>query len=307
MTGAELTTPTSTPPERRSLGGLIVPLLLIALGAAFLAANLGYLPPISFRRVMSLWPIVLILVGFEVLLGRRQPLVALTLQLATIALGVALLAASPAGLFASATAPVSSATVPREGATALVLRLSGGAGDFTVTGGASALVEARSSSEGMEVETDREGGRAEVSIGGADGLFRFPGAGEGHHVAVAVASDIPAEIRVEAGAGDLRVDLSEVKTTSARIDAGAGDIVVVLPEPEGDVRIEIGSGAAEVVIEVPAGVEARVTVSGGAVSLDSTNSRLAARDGSAETPGYANASSRVTVSIDAGAASVHIR
>jgi hypothetical protein len=303
-----MTEPTSGTEEprapRRSMGGVIVPLLLIGLGAAFLAGNLGYLPPISLRAVLGLWPLVLILVGLEVLFARRQPLLALALQLLVIALGVALVAGQPSGLFKPNTALTSSETVARDGATALTLGVSLGAGDLTVSGGSAALVDARVTGGEMRVRTERRDGRVEVDIDPEHEIDLFP---SGVELDVAVASDVPVDLQVEAGAGDLRVDMRGLRVTRAQVEAGAGDITVVLPTPQGEVAVRVESGAAEITIEVPDGVEVRISVSGGAVSTDSDNARLRVDAGRAETSGYASASDRVTVTVEAGAASVHIR
>jgi hypothetical protein len=290
----------------RSLGGLILPLILIGLGAAFLLANLGYLRPISLRALIEVWPIALILIGIEMLLGRRQPLVAFGLQLVALALAVALVASQSAGLLSPASAATTSDTVARDGATALALDVSTDMGDLTITGGASALVETRATGGGIEVSTEREDGRAQVEVG-PDRHFVLPFQGLRTDLEVVVAGDIPAALRVEIGAGDARLDLRGLRITDARVDAGAGDVFVSLPTPQGEVALDIDAGAAEITIEVPSGVEARVTVEGGAVSLDSVNARLTASGRTAQTAGYATASARVTVTIDAGAASVHIR
>jgi hypothetical protein len=298
--------PSIEKPAPRSLGGLILPLILIGLGVAFLLANLGYLPPISIRALADVWPIALILIGIEVLLGRRQPLLGLGLQLVAIALAVAIVASQSAGLTSSATGTTSSETVARDGATALVLDVDSHMGDISIAGGAVALVAMRATGGGVDVSTDRENGRVEVEIDPKHDLV-LPFQGFRTDLEVAIASDVPTSIRLDVGAGDARLDLRELRITQVSIDAGAGDIFISLPVPQGDVAMEIDAGAAGITIEVPSGVEARVTLSGGAVSLDSTNSRMPASGGTAQTAGYAAASSRVTVSIDAGAASVHIR
>lgn len=293
-------------PAPRSLGGLILPLILIGLGVAFLLANLGYLPPISIRALADVWPIVLILIGIEVLLGRRQPLLGLALQLVALALAVAIVASQSAGLLTSASATTTTDTVARDGATALALDLDGHAGDVSITGGASALVQTRATGGEVRITTDREGGTARVEIEPRRELM-VPFQGLRNDLDVALASDIPASIQLDIGAGDIRLDLRDLRITSVNVDAGAGDIFIALPTPQGQVAVDIDAGAAGVTIEVPSGVEARVTVTGGAVSMESNNSRLMVSDRVAETAGYAAASSRVTVTIEGGAASVHIR
>lgn len=284
-----------------------MPLILIGLGVVFLLGNLGYLAPISIRAVASLWPLILVLVGIEILFAKREPLLALGLQLVAIALGVALVAAQPAGLFAPVGATSSEEIVARDGAASLDLSVSGGAGDFVVSGGAAALVEARSQGRAIRVRTERDAGRAEVHVDHASAFDLFPFGDGGISVQVRVASDVPVSITLEGGAGDFRLDMSEMRVIEADVQAGAADVVLVLPRPQGEVPVRVEAGAAEITIEVPDGVEARVSTSGGAVSLNSDNGRLPVSDHAAQTAGYASASARVTVTVEAGAVSVRIR
>lgn len=292
----------------RSRGGLLVPLILIGLGVAFLLGNLGYLPPISIRAVLLLWPLILVLVGIEILFARREPLLALLLQLVAIALGVALVAAQPNGLFAPASsgATTSEESVARDGTMSLDLRVSGGAGRYEVVGGATGLVDARSTGGELRVRTDRSGDTTDVHVL-ADVQFDIFRPIVPREVVVRVASDLPVTVHLEGGAGDFRLDMSAMRVTRAEVEAGAADVVIVLPTPQGEVPVHVEAGAAEITVEVPDGVEARISTSGGAVSLDSDNPRLPASGGAAQTAGYASATSRVTVTVEAGAVSVRIR
>lgn len=288
--------------------GLLFPAVLIGIGVLFLLGNLGYIPPLSLRALFQLWPVILIVIGIEAILGRRQPWLALVLEIAVIAGAIAVAAAQPAGLFApAAQAGPSEAIVQRENATALALRVSGGAGDYRISGGATALVEARTEHGPIRARTTRRDGTAEVRVEPGDfrdELFRF-GAPQG--VTVKAASDIPTSVRLDSGAGDFTLDLRDMHVTEVRIGTGASQTHLVLPTPRGEVPVRIDAGAATVEIEVPAGVEARVTTRGGAISVSSTNPRLAISGGSGETAGYATARDRVTVTFDGGAASVTIR
>ena len=82
--------------------GLVWPLLLIAFGLVFLAANFGFIGPVSVAALLSLWPLILILVGIDIAIGRRWPVVALDATAAVIAVGIALVTLNPtttAGIF----------------------------------------------------------------------------------------------------------------------------------------------------------------------------------------------------------------
>jgi hypothetical protein len=74
-------------------GGLLVPAILIALGGLFLLGNAGVIAPLSVRSVLSLWPLLPLLAGIQMLIGRDRPSLALGLQLGALALGLALVLA----------------------------------------------------------------------------------------------------------------------------------------------------------------------------------------------------------------------
>lgn len=303
----DVTTPVVEPtPRRERPRGLLFPAILITVGVLLLLGNFGYIPPISVGALLRLWPVLLIVGGIEAILGRHQPWAALGLEIAVIAGALALTAVQPLGLFYVGATGSSEAIVQREGATSLSLRVTGGAGEYLITGGATALVEARTGSGEIQARTSRSGGRAEVRVEPVAGdIFRIGAPPSG--VTVKVASDVPASLRLDGGAGEFTLDMRDIVVTDARVGTGASKTRVILPTPRGDVPVRIDAGAASVEIEVPSGVEARISTRGGAISINSTNPRVAIASGSGETSGYSAAKDRVTVSFEGGAASVTIR
>lgn len=294
--------------ENRPRRGLLFPALLITLGVVFLLGNLGLIPPVSVRAIVSLWPLILIVIGIEMLLARQRPALALVLEVVAMALGVALVIGQPVtGLFAGS-ASSTEVSIPRDGAGSLELKVNGGAGRYVLTGGAAALVEARSDGADLRARTDRFGDRAEVRLEPVHpfDLLRF-GPDPVADVRIRIASDVPTSFDLDLGAGDFTIDLRGVAVSSVRLSTGASRVRIVLPLPKGDIPVRVEAGAASVTLEVPEGVEARVTIRGGAVGVSSENLRLPVRGGSAETGGYAAARDRVTVTVDAGATSVTIR
>ncbi len=288
--------------------GLFWPILLIAIGLVFLLVNFGYIRPISAVALISLWPLILILIGVDIAIGRRWPLAALGIDVAIIAAGLALVAAQPVypqwfvfGGSTSTGAGQTHVSAPRAGARSLNFRLNGGAGTFTVSGGASDLVEVTSDEDNLNLRTSGSD-RADVRVDQSDRGVRF-GPNVATHVDARIASDIPTSLDVNAGAGEFTIDLSDVKVTDARVNVGAASLRLVLPRPSGDVSITVSAGASSVIIEVPDGVEARIATSGALMSVRSENPRIAG----SETSGYASASDRVSVRVTAGASSVVIR
>ena len=293
--------------------GLFWPLVLIVIGLVFLLANFGLIPPLSGLALIDLWPLILILIGIDIAIGRRWPVAALVADVAVIGLGLVLVAANPSVLAGpiviterdeSGAPRVSTVTVPREDAKSLSLRLSGGAGRFTIAGGSSSdLVHASSTRDDLRIRSSiRVGDRQDVRLDqfGSNG-FRF-GPSTPANVDIVIANDVPTALQMDAGAGEFVIDLSDTKLTSARINVGAASLRVVLPKPTGDVSVDITAGASSVVIDVPDGVEARVTTTGALMS-----SRTSSRFSGSDTAGYATAKDRVTVRVTAGVSSVLVR
>ena len=288
-------------------GGVFGPVLLIAIGLLFLASNLGYLGPVSWFQLLQLWPLLLVLGGIDLAIGRRAPVLALLIAIVVIGGAVALVAAQPGFVFGGPRAIGGEAgiTVPRGAVRTLELRVAGGAARYTIGGGATALVEAVSDRSDLRlVEDRRSGDAATVRLEQSDQPFTFAG-GRGN-VDIKVASDVALTLRFDAGAGDFTVDLRDLKVRELRSATGAAAMRVVLPRPDGDIPIRLDSGASSITVEVPDGVEARVSTSGLA-STRSASGRFTGRGNDLESPGYATARDRVTVTIKAGASSVTVR
>jgi hypothetical protein len=290
--------------------GLFWPLLLIVIGLVFLLANFGLIAPISVLALASLWPLILILVGLDIAIGRRWPLAALAADVLVIGAGLLLVATQPQvglGLFTFGDGTgtgASSASVERSDAKTLALRLNAGASRYTLHGAdlGGAAVRAQSDREDLVLrDPTRTGDRLSVRIDQGVGV-RF-GFVHSTSVDTMIASDLPTSLRIDAGAGEFTLDLSNVKLTDAQVSVGAASLLLVSPTPSGDVPITVSAGASSVVIEIPAGVEARVTNSGGITTTRYDNPRFSG----SETSGYASAKDRVTIKITSGAGSVVVR
>lgn len=287
--------------------GLVWPLLLIAVGILFLAANFGAIAPVRVLDVLNLWPLILVLVGIDLALAHRWPLAALGADLLVILLGVALVVAQPSvptWLSAGTATGESSVSVPRGDATSLALRVNGGAGTYRIAGGAGALLEATSDQSDLRIQSSRRSnGSVDVRLDQSEDRAPFHVGSSATHIEVRISSGVPASLDLNMGAGDFVLDLADVAVTDARVNVGAASLRLVAPRPTGDVAITVSAGASSVVIEIPDGVEARVTTSGALTSLRSENPRLVG----SETTGYAASKDHVTIRVTAGASSVTIR
>jgi hypothetical protein len=306
--------------------GLFWPLLLITIGLVFLLVNFGYVPGVTAVQLLSLWPLLLILAGVDLAIGRRWPLAALGIDVAVIALGLALLVTQPTAFSTpfffdhdvNGAPGQRDLTVERRSVNSLSLEINGGAGRFGVTGGSTMLVETHSPNEDLRLrraDYDKNGEHADVRI---EHIGSRRVGGVTANVETRIASNVPTDLEINGGAGEFIIDLSDVTISNAEINVGAATLTLTLPRPSlttaapgakpvGDIKIELNAGASSIVIEVPDGVEARITTTGALLTLRSSNARVSASGSVAETSGYASAQQRVTVRVTAGASSVTVR
>jgi hypothetical protein len=240
--------------------------------------------------------VVLVLLGALILLNNAGLLLldwGVTWPLLVIAAGLVIMAGAFMGRGADAVA-LQSVTIPAEDARRLELTLRLGAGRYALAAGTAELVDVTANEPSIESQVDRLGDLARVRLSPAAERWGWTWHG-GFEWRIAVARDIPTMLDVRAGAGDFALDLTDVSIVSAQIGIGAAELRVVLPRPRGDVPIRVEGGAASMTFQVPPEVEARVTTSG-----------LVTMSGRSETPGYATAADRVTVTVTGGAASVRV-
>jgi len=295
--------------------GVFWPLLLIALGVLFLMGNFGLISGVSWRAILSLWPLLLVLIGLDIAFARRWPLPTLAAEILVIVAGLALAAtSSTVGFFGFPTGGgngVADVSAPRGGATAMSVTVNGGAGHYRVSRGATGSDDALA--EQAVIEDLRLRADLRVDQVGPEGLFRNTGQVD---IDVHLASDVPTSFTMNSGAGEFDVDLSDVRVTDVRMNTGASTLRLVLPKPSGDVAVRIDAGASNLVVTVPDGVDARISTSGGLLTLRSDNVRLGEGGGtggcvacgsSVQTSGYSSAKDRVTVTMTAGASSITVR
>jgi hypothetical protein len=103
--------------NHRRYPSLVWPIVLITAGVMFLLSNLGVLE-VDFWQLWRLWPVLLILGGLDIILGRRSfvgNLVVVTLTVAIMTGTVILLAAAPDYLAPSTSGGVESIDEPLDG------------------------------------------------------------------------------------------------------------------------------------------------------------------------------------------------
>ena len=292
--------------------GLVLPGLLILIGAVALAANLNLVQWDALYRLLDLWPVVLILVGVEVVLR------GLTTRHAASAIGLVLVLLTALGAIAYVVLapPIpsggqtldSSEPVSELSAAALDLRF--GAADVNVHGESlgGALFKSHIEYAGRkpDVSFDRPTGRLTISDSSQDFRFLFGPPGR-RRIDLALETSLPWSIDISGGASHAVLALGNVSVRSVNLSGGANNVTVTLGRPSGTVAVDISGGASSITIHRPAGVAASLNANGGANSIRLDDRHLASfGESSAQTADYDTATDRYLVDVSGGASNVSV-
>lgn len=276
----------ATTPRRRSLGGAV---LLIVIGALLLYVTLNpNLDP--WPLFQHYWPLILIFVGLGKLLdyvwmrGHESSGAGGGISGGTIALillvvifGLALFHGH--GRSRSRTAH-DTRSVERRGAESVRATLDMPAGNFSLSGGATNLLEADfdyNQSEGKpNVRYDVSGKRGELSIS-QDSESNVHFAGRHNSWDLRFNNDVPLELKLNMGAGHGNLNLRGLSLTRLDVEVGAGQMTLDLTgDWKKDLQADIQGGVGTATIRLPKKVGVVVNASGG---IGSVNAHGLKRDG----------------------------
>ena len=263
-----------------------------------------------------MWPVALVAVGASLVLSRVRVWLGSLAFLVILSAGFG----SAWGLAAAGEGPVihrQAIAVNTGNATAARLELQVAAGSLTLDAEAppdlllAGELESRTTGDTYSIsEAQRPGGRSVIRLNNAAGreYSIFPGQAPSEEWTLHLTPHIPTEIRVDAGAAEIDLDLRNLDLQRLEIKAGAADIDVVMPAAAGKTEASIEVGAASLRITVPEGVAARIVVDAGLSSIQVDEGRFAQLKGDVYTsPDFARAANRLDITIDAGASHVEIR
>lgn len=289
--------------------GLFWPAVLILVGLVALLANAGVISSDRLNLLVDLWPLVLVVIGLELiarrgLQGAAGEVAAVLIVLVAVggALAYVVLAPNPNGTSTmSATAPVGNLEHAD-------LEIDVGAATITIQGGApdGTLYQASIEYSGPkpQVSLDTSSGRLKISQGDTSfGVFRT----NRFKLRLLVDSSLPWTIVTNSGAATDTYNLANVNLRSIELNTGASREDITLGRPSGIVPISVNGGALTVSLHRPAGTEASVSVSGGVVSLDADNEhRRGIGSQSWQSSGFAGATDAYRVEVNGGACTVSI-
>jgi len=296
--------------------GLLFPLVLIAIGVIVLLVNTGVLSPEAVQRLGDLWPLLLVILGLQLILNHTMPrqqatLIGLGAAAVIVVAAVAYATLAPAAPLGTQhfdsserLGGLSAATVDVNYSAASIEVQAGSLGD--------SLYQAHVDYPGDEnpptISLDQVSGTLEIRDNSNFSPFHLFGSNR-RHVMVTLTDRIPWTIQVGGGTANLRLDLRHLELSKLQVSGGANQLDGQLPSPKGTVVIDVSGGASNVTLQAPAHSDWRVAISGGvsAVTINGSSSGNLGGNFQQQSPGYDAATNRFDIEISGGASHIDFR
>jgi hypothetical protein len=286
------------------------PAILILTGVVALVAETGAISGERLLRLADLWPLILIVIGLELM--NRRVLQGPRRDLATAL--IVLVAVGGAVVYVAVRGPVSDTTQTMNTSDAVgslnqaTLDVDAGAATMTVEGSSSLgsdLYRAHIEYAGTKpaISLDRTTGNLRIFKNNDFSFF----ANRRFVLDMQLNSAVSWNISANSGASNDTLKLSSVKVGLITLNAGASHADITLGRPTGIVRISVDGGAITLRLHRPIGSEAFVHVSGGAVNLNADGRELhGVGDETWQSAGYDGAADAYQVEVSGGASNVTV-
>lgn len=282
----------------------------VAIGGVLLANTMGIVGWSVWLDILSLWPVLLIAIGFDLLgkamhtswlraFGSLAIIGALAYAVATAGLGYTgvggmLMRGPSAGV-------VDVAMSERVGMVrSAKLTLDSGVATVRVDRAPELIAITGTSPFGQPtLKVDRSGTTAQVdaNLGSPEGASEPWSIGRGAQLEVGLSDAVVWDVRMNTGVSSLRADFSEIPVRSLDLRPGVADCDVRLgavPEGETEARAEVRAGVSSVTLRLPENVDARVEIESGISSSTVRGGLEKTGSGVWVTPGFEAARSAGT-------------
>lgn len=272
---------------------------LILFGITFLAVNMGWIEGSALVVLGSLWPIILILLGIQVVLGRTRLWIVPPLVAAAFVVFVLGFGSSLPGFGWQPTDSLSFRYNLDTQATAASLFIEVGAVDLVVERGPARTVSGTLRYAGPAPRHSGELRNARYHFELRDQPIRI-GTRRPNEWRIQTPPDLPTDLEVKTGAGRVRLDLRGIPVERVVLSGGAGQFEAEFDAVGGHTDVEISTGASDVRVVAPGNIGVRVRFSGGLTSNNLSEAGLTLEDGWYVSPNYSAASRTVDVNVSSG-------
>ncbi|MFQ5946345.1 MAG: LiaI-LiaF-like domain-containing protein [Anaerolineae bacterium] len=294
-------------------GSIVFPVLLIAAGVLLIGQNLGWIEWSLWQAAATLWPLVLVAIGLDLILTRANPWASAALVFALLVAAVAVWAAIGFGSPALVSRDID---VSLGGADTAELSISFDVGELRLRSGppgSEKLVtgSARApSAEEVAVSQSIVGETLAVSLqsqatGGR--IVPFGGINPRQVWDLRLDPDVPVVLRVQVDLASAELDLTELEVEELTVDMDLGSGTILLPRRIAEGRAVIRMDLGRLVVIVPQGVAVRIRAQADLSSVDIDESRFPRRGTVYESSDYPSSSNRYQLDITADLASIRIQ
>jgi hypothetical protein len=297
--------------DRHRRPSITGPIILISFGVFILLNNLGVIELNAWDIIMRFWPILLVAIGLEILIGRRTAwgaAIAILVVLAILVGGIVFFGNQSQRTFAS-----ENFEIPLGNTEEATISLDPALGYLLVDSlpmGSNVLLQVDVRPfPGEEITkiVDFSGTRATIDLR-TEGVIVMPifdGMSDRPSWGLALHPDVATDLNLNFGVGKAKLDLQNLQIGDIHVEQGIGQMILLLPSEDNmDVNLEGGIGEIRVVIPENVGVRLSADVGIGNVLVPSDYTR----DGDFYlSPGYTAAGNQIEVVIDLGIGSVQVR
>jgi len=246
------------------------PVFMIGLGVVILLSNYGLVGWSVWEMLLRMWPVLLVVIGIEIIVGRRSMLLS-----ALVVLGI--LGGLGSALFFFRGDSVSGEELKSRNVTQSLenidqadISLSPAVGELKID----ALDNSQVLIEGEVLSGSNPQPHVDYRVNGNTGVYKIDSISNFFYPNVnswnwdlSLTNQIPLDLDFSMGAGRMDIDLASLMLGSGDINQAVGEIIVQLPEGD-NYQVDISQAIGSIVVELPKNAGIRIEVSRAISNLD---------------------------------------
>lgn len=252
---------------------LFWPIVLIGAGVILLLRNLGYLQAFNFQLLLRLWPLILVIIGLDLIFGRRFPWAGALIALLAVGGVIAFLYYAPSlGINSPAGVKTEVLSTPLENTSTVEYNLDTSYEPVTISAlpASADLFKATIVHHGqlnfdVTGESDKTIHLSETTD--PENWFSLDLGLTGLKWDIGLNPTVPAVLNLDGGSGSLNIDLAGIKLESMRASLGSGASTFILPTSSAAYTVDLESGSGSVNMKLPTSTPLTLTLSSGSGSV----------------------------------------
>lgn len=258
----------------RGYRSLFWPIFLIAVGIIWLLANLGIIPAQNFALLLNLWPLLLIIIGLNILFGRRSRIAGTLIGILAMVVIVGVLVFGPAlglrgsqpvvDVYREAVETTQSATFQLHLSSQPTRIYPGRNPDLLIDAsiGHIGLLDYRSQGDVEKTIS------LESTSGPGDWLFWMMPNPVELNWEIGLTNKIPLRLEIDGASGQMDLGLTDLKLSGLSLDMASGACNLRLPSAATEYLVTIDGASGALAVTLPANTSLTVKVDGASGAMD---------------------------------------